>query len=120
MVTKPAPEAGDTISTDVTPGESLTELNVKHFGNYIEANSRVKWIHLGRTLEHRLPTNIESGTVFHVYAEPFIHCMHYFLVLSDPQYPQVKDLIMNPANWMRMRIKSTGLYLYSFMVFLSL
>lgn len=68
MVTKPAPEAGDTISTDVMPGESLTELNGKHFFNYIVANSRVKWIHLGRTLEHRLPTNIESGTVFHVYA----------------------------------------------------
>ena len=68
MVTKPAPESGETISTEVEPGESLNALNTKHFGNYVAANSRVKWIHLGRTLEHRLPANIEPGTVFHVYA----------------------------------------------------
>ena len=52
----------ETVHTDIVPHESLEALNTRLFPE----ESRIKWIFLGRTLEHRLPETVSADSTIHV------------------------------------------------------
>jgi transcriptional regulator len=55
-----------TMNISVKKGQSIQELNEKHFASHLETQN-VKWIYYGRTLPECIPESVSQGSVIHVY-----------------------------------------------------
>ena len=55
------------VETQVNPDTLLAEMNSQFFPD-VPASAKIQWIYIGRPLKEKLPTAIQPGSAFHVYA----------------------------------------------------